>query len=264
MTAVHDLPPADPRPSVNTLDFAMIPAVLHHGWQDFIRAPLIGLVFTGVYVLGGWTLYVLLAVTGQIWWALPITVGFPILGPFAAVGLYEVSRRLEHDAPLVWREIFAVVWRQRLRQLPVMAWIVLIFFLFWNFLAHMIFALFFGLQAMTNVSSSLDIYYTMNGLVMLGVGTLVGAVLSFVLFSITVISLPLLLDKELDFMTAILVSFETVSKNKAVMLAWGAVVAFVLFLSMAPGLLGLFITLPVLGHGSWHVYRKAIKNQHPN
>ena len=253
---------ADPRPSVTAVTPTIISEALKLGWADFRRAPGIGLAFAAVYVIGGWALYLFLAVTDQIWWALPITVGFPLLGPFAAVGLYEVSRRLEIGEPLSWPAIFGVIFAQRERQFPVMAWLVLVFFLFWNFVAHMIFALFMGLEAMTNVSSSLEIYFTANGLLMLAIGTLVGAVLSTLLFTLMVVSLPLLLDKELDFVTAILVSIETVKASPVTMLGWGFQVAMLLFIGMVPGFLGLFVVLPVLGHASWHVYRRVVA--HPS
>lgn len=245
-------------PAINTLTLDDLRASLAAGWRDFRRAPVFGLAFAAFYVAGGLALYLFLAVTGQIWWALPITLGFPLLGPFAAVGLYEVSRRLETAEPLSASAVFGVIFAQKDRQLPTIAWVVLIFFLFWNFLAHMLFALFMGLEVMTNVSSSFAILLTPNGLMMLGIGSVVGAVLSFLLFAITVISLPLLLDKELDFVTAMIVSFQTVTQNLPVMLTWGALVAVLLFVAMIPAFLGLFLVLPLLGHASWHLYHRAL------
>lgn len=254
------LPAASAVPRINTLTGADIRASLAAGWRDLKAAPLYGLAFAVVYVAAGWALYVFLAVTGQIWWALPITLGFPLLGPFAAVGLYEVSRRLEAGEALTWGGVFGVILKQRYRQLPTMAWVVLVFFLFWNFLAHMLFALFMGLEAMVNVSTSLGYLFTVNGLTMLGVGTLVGAVLSTLLFAITVFSLPLLLHKELDFVTAMIVSFQAVQRNAGVMLGWGIAVAGLLFVGMLPGFLGLLVVLPLLGHASWHLYRRALSH----
>ena len=229
------------------------------GWRDFRAAPVYGLFFSAVYVLGGIALVWLLAVSGKIWVSLPAAAGFPILGPFVAVGLYEVSRRLETGAPLSWRRVLGVVFRQKDRQIPSMAAVIVIFFLFWNFLAHMIFALFLGLQVMTNVTSSLGVFLTANGLTMLGFGTVVGAVFATVLFSISVVSLPLLLDREVDFVTAMIASFSCVLANPGVMAIWGALVAALLFIGMVPGFLGLFVVLPVLGHASWHLYRLALE-----
>jgi uncharacterized membrane protein len=151
-----------------------------------------------------------------------------------------------------------VVWAEKNRQIPSIAVVIVVFFLFWNFLAHMIFALFMGLSTMTDVSSSLSVFLTPNGLAMLAVGTAVGAVFATLLFSITVVSLPLVMDREIDFVTAMIVSVGTVQASPVVMLGWGLFIAVLVFLAMVPGFLGLLIVLPVLGHATWHLYRRAL------
>lgn len=246
------------KPEVLDVDLGDLAAALRAGWSDFRRAPLFGLFFAAVYVAGGWLIVYALTATGQIWWTLPAAAGFPILGPFIACGLYEVSRRLETGEPLTWSAVLGVIALQKDRQIPSIAAVVVVFFLFWNFLAHMIFALFLGLQAMTNISSSFDVFLTMNGLTMLLIGTIVGAVFSGVLFSLTVVSLPLLLDKEIDFVTAMITSVAVVLNNPKTMLVWGVLIASLLFISIALGFLGLLVTLPLLGHATWHLYRRAL------
>lgn len=246
------------KPEVLILDMGDLLAAFMAGWADFRAAPLFGLFFAAVYVAGGWLILYALTATGQIWWTLPAAAGFPILGPFIACGLYEVSRRLEVGEPLSWSAILGVIARQKDRQIPSIAVVVVVFFLFWNFLAHMIFALFMGLQAMTNISSSFDVFFTANGLTMLAIGTLVGAVFSGVLFSLTVVSLPLLLDREVDFVTAMITSVSVVLTNPTVMLVWGLLIAVLLFGGIALGFFGLFVTLPLLGHATWHLYRRAL------
>jgi uncharacterized membrane protein len=249
-------------PMVRQMGYGDIGAALAAGARDFRAKPMMGLFFSHVYVVGGWLLYLFLVVTDQVWWAIPITVGFPLLGPFLAVGLYEVSRRLE-AGQREWRrnDIFGVIWRQRLRQLPSMAWVIIVYFLFWSFFAHMLFALFLGPSALMNVTSSYAYLMEPEGVVMLLVGTGFGAVFAFVLFCLTVVSLPLLLDKELDFVTAMLTSIAVVRANPGVMLVWGITIAGLTFLGMVPGLLGLFVVLPVLGHATWHIYRRALVSQ---
>ncbi len=244
--------------TVNTITNDDLKASLNAGWSDFKRAPAFGLFFSAVYVIGGLAMVYILLETGKTWATLPIVVGFPLIGPFAAVGLYEVSRRLQAGEPLVWKDILGVVVRERSRQMPSIAAVILIFFLFWNFLAHMIFALFLGLQVMTNVSSSFDVFLTANGLMMLLVGTVVGAILSFILFAITVVSLPLLLDAEVDFVTAMIKSFSAVTENLGVMLVWAFIVGALLLLAMVPAFFGLFIVLPLLGHATWHLYQRTL------
>jgi uncharacterized membrane protein len=247
-----------PVPEINEVDASDLKASLALGWQDFRRAPILGLAFSLVYVLGGWLVFWATTAKGQIWWTLPASAGFPILGPFIACGFYEISRRLETGEPLIAGEIFGVIFRQKDRQIPAMAAVIVVYFLFWNFLAHMIFALFLGNAVMTNVSSSLAVFLTPEGLTMLAFGTAIGAVFATLLFSLTVVSLPMLLDREVDFVTAMLTSFALVRENTGVMLGWGALIAVSLFLGMLPGFLGLFVVLPLFGHSSWHLYRRAI------
>lgn len=245
-------------PAPRAARLADLGVALAAGWRDFRAAPRFGLFFAGVYVLGGLFLYWVLAASGQIWWTIPITLGFPLLGPFVAVGLYEVSRRLEQGLPLGWGAVLGVIVSQKDRQIPSIAALVVIFFLFWNFVGHMIFALFLGPRAMTNVFSSADIYVTPHGIAMLAAGTVVGAGFALVLFATTVIALPLLLDREVDFATAMIASVQSVTASPGPMLAWAALIAAALFLAMLPAFLGLFLALPVLGHASWHLYRRIL------
>lgn len=249
-------PPA--APEITLLDLSDLRESLASGWHDFRRAPALGLAFSVVYVLGGWLIFWAMTTKGQIWWTLPASAGFPILGPFIACGFYEISRRLETGEPLTPGAIFGVIFRQKDRQVPAMAAVIVVYFLFWNFLSHMIFALFLGNATMINVSSSLEVFLSPAGLTMLAFGTVVGAAFATLLFSLTVVSLPMLLDREVDFVTAMLTSFALVRENPLLMLGWGGLIAISLFLGMIPAFLGLFVVLPLFGHASWHLYRRAI------
>ena len=126
--------------------------------------------------------------------------------------------------------------------------------LFWFFLGHMIFALFLGLKPMTNITTSLQVFLTTDGLMMLTLGSCVGAMFALLLYSICVIGLPMLLDRDVDYVTASLRSIEIVARHPALMLGWAVTIAVIVFVSMLPGFLGLIVTLPWLGHASWHVY----------
>ncbi|PRY26445.1 putative membrane protein [Aliiruegeria haliotis] len=247
---------ASPRPDIAELDRSDLAYALDMGWKDFRRAPGFGLVFSAVYVLGG--LFMMFISSGFVTQTLILALGFPLVAPFAAVGLYETSRRIENNQPLDLYQIFGVIWKEKDRQIPWAGAIIVIYFLFYSFLAHMIFALFMGLSVMTNVTSSLDVFLTANGLTMIAVELVVGGVLAFILFGLTVFSLPLLVDKEIDFMTAMLLSFEAVRENFAVMLVWALVIAICVLMAMLPLFLGLFVALPVLGHATWHLYRRAL------
>lgn len=249
--------PKEGLPEIGTVTVPMLAEALRRGWSDMKRAPLYGLFFAAVYVVLGLVLALITWVTGQSYWLVFAAVGFPLVGPFAAVGLYDVSRRLDQGRPLVLSDILSVVVRQSRRQLPSICAIIIMVFLFWFFLAHMIFALFLGLSKMTNISSSYEVFLTPNGLMMLTVGTVVGGIFALLLYMITVIALPLLLDREVDFVTAMITSVQTVLNNPAAMLIWAALIAGLTFVAMVPWFLGLFLTLPLLGHATWHLYRLA-------
>ena len=245
-------------PPLGRVTFAMLAEALRRGWRDLKRAPGFGFVFALVYVLVGLVFALITWATGKSYWLVFAAVGFPLVGPFAAVGLYEVSRRLERGQVLDIYQIFGVIVMQSKRQLPSICAIVLFMFLFWFFIAHMIFALFMGFSTMTNVSSSYEVYMTSEGITMLTVGTVVGALFALLLYMITVISLPLLLDREVDFVTAMITSFQTVQANPVPMLAWGAFIAAITFAAMVPWFLGLFVVLPLLGHATWHLYDQIV------
>ncbi|WP_281981924.1 DUF2189 domain-containing protein [Thalassorhabdomicrobium marinisediminis] len=249
-------PAASPVPEIGRLTVHEIWTCLKAGLHDFRTAPQFGLLFSSLYVLGGFLMTWLGA--GHVTWVLATSLGFPLAAPFAAVGLYEVSRRLEADQPLEWRAVLGVVWAERTRQVPWIGAIIVIYFLFWTFLAHLIFALFMGVSTLTHVTTSWEVFLTPPGLAMMTVELIVGGVLAFGLFSLTVVSLPLVLEREIDFVSAMLLSIRTVARNPGVMLLWAAVIAGLTFVALLPWFLGLIVVLPVLGHATWHIYRRAL------
>lgn len=232
-------------------------AALAAGWADFKAMPAYGLFFAFFYMAAGLALYFGLVQGGQLFWFIALAAGFPIFAPFAALGIYEVSRRREIGQPVSWGAVLGA-WRGHGNaQISTLTVLVLVVFGFWMILARGIFAIFFSQSGIGH--ETLSLLLSSQGIAMLAVGSAVGALVAFALFSITVVSLPLLLDRDVDFMTAIIISLEVVSQNRATMVLWAALIAVILFVSMIPLFLGLLIALPVLGHASWHLYRRALQ-----
>ncbi|QFT64275.1 DUF2189 domain-containing protein [Roseivivax sp. THAF30] len=255
MTALTD-PPVAKDVALARLSFGDLAEILRAGWRDFRRAPQYGLFFSGVYVVSGLALWALGA--GLFTWTLSFTLGFPLVAPFLAVGLYEVSRRIEAGAELSFPGVLGIVWRERTRQIPWAGAVIVIYFLFWSFFAHMLFALIMGPSALMGPPDDLATYLTGAGLRMLAVEAAFGAAFALLLFAMTAISLPMLLDREVDFVTAMRLSIRATRENFAVMLVWAALIAGLTFLALLPWFLGLFVVLPVLGHASWHLYRRVL------
>ena len=227
---------------------------LRLGWADFRARPLFGLATGAAAVAAGWALIGLTLWAGHTFWLILAVFGFPLVAPICALGTYEVSRRLGAGLPATLGAVFNRLWIERGRQIPWLSMLMMVALLFWFFLGHMIFALFLGLKPMTNVTSSLDVYLTGDGLMMLGLGTVVGGLFALLFYAMCVLGLPLLLAREVDYMTAIITSVGHVRRHPRAMLGWAVVIAVMLGLAMVPGLFGLLIVLPWLGHASWHIY----------
>ena len=233
---------------------ADLKASLSCGLRDFAAAPLHGLFFATVFVVTGLAMAWITWTTGTTFWLILAVLGFPLIGSFAALGFYEISRRRAAGQPLKLGPIVGLLWLHRTGQLPWLAVIIVVVFLFWFFLGHMIFALFLGLAPMTNVSSSLGVFLTPDGLIMLAFGSAVGAVFAALVFGISVLGIPMLLDRDVDFITAMLSSLSAVLTAPAIYVGWGIFIALTTLLAMAPAFLGLFLIMPVLGHATWHLY----------
>ena len=232
---------------------------LKKGWTDFLAAPLFGLFFGSIFAIGGLILIATLVFWKVYWLAYPLIIGFALIGPFIATGLYDVSRRLELDQPLSWSGVLGVVWTQHRRELGWMAFVTLFIFWIWVYQARTLFVVFFGSKGFASIDGFVEsVLTTADGWWFLLAGHIVGAIIAFLLFALTVISFPLLLDRDCDFVTAMITSIRAVSASPIVMGGWGLFVIASVMLAAIPAFLGLLIVLPILGHATWHLYRMIV------
>lgn len=249
-----------PEPVVRAITHEDVRAALSEGLSDFRAAPAYGLFFGAVYAAGGILLVLLTTYTGMGYLAYPLAAGFALIGPFVAVGLYEVSRRRDAGEPLGWRPILGVVFSQSGRELGWMAFVTLFIMIIWLYQVRLLLAIFLGFQSFASLGEFLTVVFTTpEGLMFLFVGNIVGAVLSAALFSLTVVSFPLLLDRDVDFITAMITSVKAVIAAPVPMLGWAAFIVASLVVATVPFFLGLLIVLPALGHATWRLYKRAVE-----
>jgi uncharacterized membrane protein len=232
---------------------------LSAGWRDFLNLAQFGLFFGGVYVLAGLVIGWITVTGGELTWLIPAIAGFPLVAPFVAVGLYEASRRRAAGEVLSWHAVLGALRGHDDDQILSMGVIVFVAFSFWMIVAHAIFAIFMAESGMSaGGNDTITAFLSPAGLAMLAVGSAVGAVMAFAFYAMTVISLPMLVDRKVDFLTAIIASLAVVRGNFIVMLGWAAIIAVLLVIAMLPAFLGLMVALPVLAHATWHLYARAI------
>ena len=246
-------------PRVNRIGAGDIRAALAAGFSDFLARPVMSGFFGLFYAVFGLFLVACLAWLGQPWMLIPAFVAFPLIAPFAAAGLYEMSRRMQAGTPFGWRDILTVMAAQRKRELGWMAFVTLFVLWVWFYQFRTVMVIVLQDASFSDLEGFYRIvFFTAEGWTFLAIGTCVGAALSLALFSVTVISMPILLDREIDFVTAMLTSVRTVRKNPRPMLGFAAIIAATMLLALVPAFLGLVFVLPILGHATWHLYQRAI------
>lgn len=248
-----------PMPIVNKITADDVIDALASGLADFRKAPVYGLAIGALFAAGGLFVILSAAALKMSYLSYPAAAGFVLIGPFAAVGLYEVSRRLSTGEELSWSAILGTMWAQKGRELSWMAFVVLFIQIMWMYQVRLLLALFLGFKSFATFDEFLtEVITTPEGLMFLAVGHVVGAILSLILFSLTVISFPLLLEEDRDFITAMITSVRAVVTSPIPMIGWALVVTALLIVSMVPAFLGLIVVLPVLGHTTWHLYKKCV------
>jgi len=265
--AIGAAPPAAKEPAVHsgaaplqirTIEIADLIECIEQGVKDFARAPQYGLFFGGVYALGGVVMVWLALEYGYFYLAYPLVMGFALLAPFGAAGTYEVSRRLENDEPLSWSLVLGAVWARAGKELGWLALVSLFTFIIWLDLAVFLFLMFYGLHVPTLAQLFTGVFTTAYGIAFLIAGNGLGALIALIVFSFTAVSPPLIVDRDVDFVTAMTTSVKTVIANPRPMLAWAVVIGADLAVSFATAFVALLVVFPVLGHTTWRLYRKLI------
>jgi uncharacterized membrane protein len=229
------------------------------GWEDLKAAPKYGLTIGGLHTLGGWIAIFFAKLSGLNYFTYPFLTGFALLAPFSAAVMYEVSRRLEKGEPLSWGAVLHSVKAGGGRDLGWMCLISLFSFILWIDYSFFLYLMFYGAHMPDPAEFIQEALSTPKGLIFILVGNIVGGAIAFTIFSVTVVSCPLLLDRDVDFVTAMIASVKSVLTNPWPLLAWALSIALFLAFGLLSGLLGLTIVLPLLGHASWHVYRKLVE-----
>ncbi len=265
MVALHEgkrtLPlPADyvPMPVARRLSNHDLQAALADGWADFRAAPVYGLVFGGAYALLGMGGLLMFALMGWTHLLFPAVTGFLLFGPFAALGLYDISRRRELGLAVEPGQVFMAFSCHGGTQIGLLGLFLVFSTIVWLKVATLIYALYFGPAPMELGNLWNAVTGTFNGLQFAIIGMVAGGVIATVIFSLSVFAAPMLLDRDIDVVTAMMASLNAVRLNLRLMLAWGAMVAVVVGASILGGLVALAITLPWLGHATWHLYSRAL------
>ena len=242
---------------VNVIPFDAPWKWLAAGSRDMWRTPKVSLSYGAFFTYISLSLLAGLYFAGALSLVLPLAGGFLMLGPMIAVGLYETSRRIEEGEPVTLSEIVSFSTRS-LGQLAFMGVFLLIIYLVWLEIAFLLFMLFLGPQSLQLENIVPALLFTPSGLGLLVVGTAAGAVLALLVFSITAVSIPLLMRREVDIITATLTSFRAVALNPAPMLLWAVLIAGLMAFAFATMFLGMIVVFPLIGHATWHAYRSLV------
>lgn len=247
------------RPVVRRIELSDLRDVLVRGLADFgaCRTDVVFLCL--IYPIVGLALAQVALNSSFLPLLFPAASGFALLGPVAAVGLYEMSRRRERGQSTNWADAFGVIRSPSFGAIAVLGLILLGVFLAWLAAAQAIYLATLGPEPPASATAFLgDVFGTGAGRAMILVGCGVGFLFAVAALAVSVVSFPLLLDRDVGLGTAVVTSIRVVLANPAPMAAWGLIVAGGLVIGSIPLFLGLIVVMPVLGHATWHLYRKTV------
>jgi uncharacterized membrane protein len=247
-------------PVVRKIGFNDLRQALEKGLADFMAMPSHVLFLSLIYPVVGVTLWFATAGLDLLALLYPLATGFALLGPFAAIGLYELSRRREANLDTSARHVFDIVHSRSFGSILFLGSLLVIVFLIWIAVAHLIYVANFGIHGPESLSTFVTkMLTTKAGHNLIVVGNLVGAAFAVFVFAISVVSFPLLLDREVGVAVAVATSLKAIATNPIVMSSWAAIIAGGLLIGSLPLLVGLAVVMPILGHSSWHVYRRVVE-----
>ena len=235
-------------------------AALREGFDDFLAMPTHA-VFVGIfYAIAGIILAGLTSFRNALHLLFPLAAGFALVGPFVAVGLYEMSRRREKGLHASWRDAFAVTRSPALPSVLALGLLLLFIFAVWIGVADLLYVWIYGPNPPAAVLPFLhDVLTTGRGWALILIGGVIGFGFAALALCLSVVSFPLMLDRGVGFVPAVVASLCTARDNPAGMALWGLIVAAALILGSIPLFIGLAIVMPVLGHATWRFYRRAIE-----
>ncbi|HEX2478900.1 MAG TPA: DUF2189 domain-containing protein [Geminicoccaceae bacterium] len=248
-----------PLPTIRRIEMADLKDVLAEGISDFAAYRTDVMFLCVVYPVAGLLLAWLAFGYDLLQLVLPVASGFALIGPVAAVGLYEISRRREQGVDITWADAFRVVRAPAFGAILVLGLALLAILLLWLAAAQAIYLMTLGPEPPASVGAfARDVFTTPAGWAMIVVGMAVGFLFALLVLTISVVSFPLLLDRDVGLYAAVATSVRAVATNPGSMAVWGLIVASALAVGSIPLLLGLIVIMPVLGHATWHLYRKVV------
>ena len=248
------------RPIVRTIGLRDIKDALAEGIADFSAMPSHAVFLCLIYPIVGVLLARLTLGYEVLPLLFPLAAGFTLLGPFAAIGLYELSRRREQGLDASWQDAFDVLRSPSRGAIAALGLLLLTIFVIWIAVAQAIYVAYFGYEPAASIPHFLDqVFTTPAGRMLMIVGNLVGFLFALGVLTISVISFPLLLDRDVGAVEAVLTSVRVVARNPLMMAIWGLIVAALLLIGSLPLFFGLAVVVPVLGHSTWHLYRKVVE-----
>lgn len=249
----------DATPQVRKIGYGDLRDAFAKGLEDFNAVPSHAVFLSLIYPIVGIVLGRALFQSNIVPLVFPLIAGFALLGPFAAIGLYEISRLREQGQPVTWRNGLGVLRSRSIGSILVLGGALLCLFLAWLGAAYMIYRMTFGAEMPVSITEFIhQIFTTSAGVRLLVIGNAVGALFALVAFAISVVSFPLLVDRDVGAAAAVVTSLKAILTNPIIMLQWGILVAVALAVGSLPFLFGLAVVIPILGHATWHLYRKVV------